>query len=431
MTPEELQRRLEQATTPDEMKAAFDEFHGSEEGEEFAPKQSLEVSVNQLQQQGKTIFGGDDDEEEEESAPARLDPVKAISVIKGQAVVEFETSGRFGNPETAYFADFTSDDLTALALCRDEDRLQNVVFILDRLKNDDSWKFEDLLAEEFLEVMISMKRIYNTPQHEHRWFCSCQDDLPESEKTASKHIIDLNNIKFTSIEECDELLRKEFSDLYMSLSDEEWTAFLERNYKEGDERRTYNRAQYIASLRISDRLTVRSSNGNVYVYRFARVRDVLQGLKIGSKEWNWKIRKKKNEATGIKQSRVKDSVLYDRKMAVEDLELSKAKAVLSATKGLALIEFNGKPVTNEADRINLSRTMPRDAVMKQVKLMEKMNFGVNHEEEFVCDLCGKTEPGLLQRTISPLELLPIATESGVSGTGHKPGNREILDTLIC
>jgi len=403
----------------DEWNAANPQFGAPEE-------ESIEQSL--LVTDPRDLLGGYSPSAPSDTEVA-VDPVKAHAVSRGKAVVEFETMGRFGNPDVAYFGDYTHSDLTSLALCRSEDRLENVVFILNRIKNDPSWKVENLLIEEFFEVLLTMKRIYNTQTHQHRWYCECQEELPEAERVASEFDIDIDSINYTSILACDENIRQNYALVYNNVSDDEWQGFLQRRFPEGDPRQHLTRAEYVENLEIGDNLSVRADNGDFYVYRFGRVGDIIKGMKIGSKEWNYRLREIKKKSTNT--GRTKAVVLYERNREIEDLEKKKAESIISATQGLSLVSFNGKTLTSDQDKIQISRAMPRDAVVKLTKLQDMMNFGVNDERDFVCNLCGKTERGFLQRTISPLELLPIAVESGTNGAKHKPGDRSLLDAFVC
>lgn len=426
MDKKELQQKLSAAGSPQEMIAIMDEWNAAN-NQAGVEEESIEQSLQVIDMQ--ELLGGSPHHSEHYSAEPAVDPMKVQSINRGKAVVEFETQGRFGNPDVAYLGDYTHSDLTSLALCRNEDRLENVVFILDRIKNDPSWKIENLLIEEFFETLLTMKRVYNTQTHVHRWYCDCQEELPESEREASEFHIDIDSINYTSIQECDDKIRENYALVYNEVSDEEWYAFLQRRFPEGDPRQQLTRGEYVENLAIGDNISVRSDNGNVYVYRFGRVADIIKGMKIGSREWNYRLREIKKKSTNT--GRAKAMVLYERSREIEDLEKKKAESIISATQGLSLVSFNGKVISSDQEKIQISRAMPRDAVVKLTKLQNLMNFGVNDERDFVCNLCGKTERGLLQRTISPLELLPIATESGATGSKHKPGDRALLDAFVC
>ena len=116
--------------------------------------------------------------------------------VHAPCVVQFESGGRFSAPETEWFEDYTSKNVTQLVMSRDDDLLDNICSVLDQAKEDKSYKAEDMLLEEFFEALVAIKKVYNGNTHTHRWLCQCQKLVPDEQKKMSGQDIDLSNIKF-------------------------------------------------------------------------------------------------------------------------------------------------------------------------------------------------------------------------------------------
>ncbi len=82
-------------------------------------------------------------------------------------------------------------------------------------------------------------------------------------------------------------------------------------------------------------------------------------------------------------------------------------------KSQILLSKNGIEYTDEQKLTEYSEGFERGLLAKFDSLLEQIKFGVQHEIELVCPLCGQSERRSLQHFLDPRELLPY-------GDGRKP-----------
>lgn len=354
----------------------------------------------------------DNDKLEKEAFEKTKDQIGKIYNKGGQVAVNYETQGRFNIPSTLYFKDFTISHVNDLTLSRQEDLLENLVIILQQIKNEDAnINIEDMLIEEFLETLVGIKMEFNTPIHIHPWICECQSGIPVDLQKVNESEIDLRTLKYKSISEVDEDMKIYFRELYNEMSDQEFIAHLKKKYNDDSNisyiKNSENIEKEINQIKVKEPIIIFDENGNSYGFRFLRVKDLLNAQKFGESKYAPKIH-------GIKNKKYNNDSLINSKMQkekdIDELKYQQGKDTFLFAKAFTLIKYNGKDL-NVEESINIYKKAPRSILLQLSSFVDKLQFGIYDEIELTCPECGEVRKRLLRQDINPYELLPLDTNT--------------------
>ncbi len=332
----------------------------------------------------------------------------------GLVKVQFESEGRFSLPVELYFSDYTVKDINDLTLCREEDLLETLIVIVQRCCIEEE-KINESLIEEFLEILIGMKIQYNTKYHKHRWLCECQAKLDEDDREFSEDEIDLTEIKYKSLSEAEDELRNYYRDIFKKLNDKEFQSYLVSKY--GSDTK-YTVEQELEKIIIKEPYTVNDEKGNIYRFRFTRIKDLIKGYNLACQEYDPQLTRARH--------RVEDKEGRDKK--IKDLNAEKAKQAVLNAKALSLVEFNGERISDKK-KIELFSSMKRQIALNLSKFLNMINFGVYDKRELTCNFCGKKLRGWLQQLLNPFELIPISDDNKPV-TNHESGGASAISVYF-
>mgnify|MGYP001328478228 CR=1 FL=1 len=333
------------------------------------------------------------------------------SNVGGKAVIELETMGRFGIPSVVYFSDFSTQDINDLALSRQEDLLKTLTTILSRCKSDnDKFNIEDMLLEDILEVLIGIKIEFNTTIHEHPWICDCQRGIESSAQIINRTEIDLKTLQYKSIKEADEDMRNYYADIFKQLTPEQFQDYLKIKYKNEPETdiSKITVESEISSLKIIEPFGFRDEEGNIYSFRFTRLKDLLDAHKMVQYKYSSKIKAIKNKQAPA-NSNLAD-FKNQKESEIEEIQYQQAKDLILYSKAFTLVKYNGKNLSKE-EAIGLYKKIPRSLLFRINNFFDQIKFGVNDEREMVCSACGETSRRLLRQEFNPFEFLPLDTDT--------------------
>lgn len=423
--------KLQQAKTPEDIQRILKEsggIIGAELNEADAPgvtvdvendypedgtiEQSLLVPPSELERLKKQTKINTPNKKKEDRNSINYEKFKLRS---GKVAINFESNGRFSIPDSAYFGDYSVQDTNDLVLSREDEIFDTLIAILDKVKNDDSWSLKDATLEELLEIVIGMKIQFNTNSHTLRWFCSCQDKLPEEQRKLSEMEIDLSTIKYISIEECEQEIKNHFRELFEQATDEQFSSYLLRKYGEDALELSNTREAEVESIQVKEPLVIRDAE-NVYELRLPRVEDLSKGLRFANKKWNWQIRKLRNTRVDEKN----EEALIRREFEIEKLEAEKQKDASLATRALSLLKYNGEEIISDDVKYKIFSEMSRSTMIKLSTISDRLRFGVQDERDIECNLCHKVEQRLLQRVVTPLEFVPFDSNTRISSKRKLP-----------
>ena len=335
--------------------------------------------------------------------------------------IAFETLGRFSIPERMWFSDYNVDHVNDLTLANEDNLLETIVAILEEIKNEDcEVSIGECTLEEFMEIMIGIKQQFNNPLHDHKWICDCQRGKDDSEVQVNDLKLDLRSLQFRSIEEADEVLRESSLEQFKEMTDETFEEYLKRKYKEdySGNISDYDRIKEVNSLRIEEPIS-QNIDGHIYKFRFTRIKDLIKAKTITERQFAGQIKMIQNKKIhGVDI----ESLKIQKQKELDVINKKKAKETLIATRALSLIEYDGKVLINDDEKISLYRNIPRESLFEYIEFVEKISFGIQDEREFVCPLCGKTDKRWLQRKLDPLEFIPIESSSSNKPQGFKRTN---------
>jgi len=336
----------------------------------------------------------------------------------GRVAINYETMGRFNIPPVLYFKDFSVEDENNLLLTRQEDVLETLVAILNTLKNSDAdCKVEDMLTEELFETLIGIEKQFDTTQHIHSWVCDCQNEIDEQDRKINETEIDLNTLQYKSIDDSDEILKNFYKEKFASMSDEEWKIYLFTRYKDNPimNINEYTRSEEVIKIKIKEPFQLKI-DGQMYMFRFTRVGDMIKAKKMASEKFSQKIKIVQNR----KDPNIPLIGLRDQKKEeIDKLKYEEIKYMFLAMRALSLLTVNGKELTDE-EKVNMYAAIPRNVQAEIRNFIDQFKIGVQHEQEFTCPLCGRSDKRLLQREIDFYELLPTAISSKRK-LGKRPG----------
>lgn len=330
--------------------------------------------------------------------------IKAVSYA-GSVEIQYESMGRFSTPEILHFKDYTNNDINNLTLSNDDDLLDTLLTILNANKMDEKdFNIEDMTAEDLMETLIAIKIQFESPFQEIRWICPCQADKEDSDRIVNDFSFDLRTATYISIEQVDEILKEELSSLFMDLSEDEFKQFLIKKYKDNplDDIDSYTREMEIAKIKVNDLIYVMSGD-DIYGFRYPRIKDILKAKKYSDKIYLPKIKSVQNR----KEANVP---LFELKMKkekeIKSLKEEQAKLIILYAESMMLVSKNEVELTDYEKFVEYKEVMPRNISNYIHDVFDKIQFGLQHEMELVCPICGETEKRSLQQVLDPRELLP-------------------------
>lgn len=337
-----------------------------------------------------------------------------VSVIKpndkffnrgGTVAINYETMGRFNIPATLYFRDFSVTEENDLLLVAKEDLLETSIVILNKMKNEDAnCLVEDMLIEEFFETLIGIKKQFDTVNHNHLWICDCQNGLDDPKVNES--VVNLNTLQYSSILEADTLLKDYYKNKFDTLTDEQFQNYIITRYKDNPniELATITREQEIEKIQVKEPFQLKF-NDHVYSFRFSRIGDLVKARKIAKDKFAEQIKRVQNKK--ISTNTILPAIqVNNKKEEIEKIKAEELKFSYLAVQALSLISVDGKEL-NDEEKIKVFSEIPRNAKAKIKEFIGQFKIGIQHEQEFVCPLCGKTDKRWIQREIDYDELLPL------------------------
>lgn len=326
--------------------------------------------------------------------------------------IDLETNGRFSIPKKVYFNDYTTEDVNALITSREEDIYETLISILERCKDEDatgqSFSIGEMTINEFFELLIGMKSQFDTPLHIHRWICSCQDEYQDSLKTPSEIEINLNELTYKSIEQADEEIQEMYRDYILNLSEDSYNQFLLQRFEDKfEEFRHLSREDIIKDIIIKEPLSI-YDNGKIYKFKFIRVKNSVEAYRKVCSEIDPKIRLERNKQY---HGMSREEINAKKEEIIQNLKLDKARKALLYAQAISLESVDDRQLKTFSDKLGEYKKLSRSGMMDFLRMADLCLTGVNTEFDQVCNLCGKTERGFLQRKINPIELLPLSSDS--------------------
>lgn len=328
-------------------------------------------------------------------------------------IVDLETEGRFDIPKRIQLKPFTGRDIHDIALTKQEKILSTLVQLLNNcIISEPSFNVQDMLIQEFMELMIGIKMNYNR-EHEHRWLCDCQSKFPEEDQKVCTSTIDLSTIKYKNISDADKIFRENIRPLLEAYSQEDFIKWYQSSFgnelsKEHIEKMTLDEA--LDRLHIEEPIIFNTAN-HTYKFRFNRVKDLIQAQKEAENKFAGAFKQLQNK-------QYKDSLnigIVDFKLQkereTEELREKQGKYFISVIYALRITEMDGKKIETIKQALEAYDSIDnRDSQDLEI-YMEELQFGVYDTRDFVCEFCGETKQRLLQQSLDVLELLPINSSS--------------------
>lgn len=347
------------------------------------------------------------------SSDSIIEPVEVSSNYKdysGTVKIVFESGGRFGNPEVIYVRDYKASHINSLVTTKEEKLLETLVHCLNECVVDPpNFRVENLTDKEFFELMLGMKMSFDVRELEYYFYHSCQDHLPEKDRKTSVDVIPLDNIKMVSIEEADDRLRNNIKERLYSLNEDEYRFYLESKY--GKDCIFISKEEELNKIKVKEPIIIRDYDDTLYEFRFVRIRDLIEANNIVSKEYDTKIRIEKSKPIN-KKNELESAISRD--IAIDDLNRKKAERFIDLIRTMCLVakvQGNSRIVFNTLEeKIKESEKMSRRVYLNYMNAVSMVEYGVNHEFEYTCNLCdsGEVLRGFLQRDVSPINLLPVS-----------------------
>jgi len=328
--------------------------------------------------------------------------------MRGSRVsINYESQGRFSIPENMYFKDYDIEDVNNLTFSKQEDLLENVLFILNKCKNEDAnCSVGDMVPEEFLETLIGMKlQFANGIEHSHPWLCECQNGKPQSEQTVNETVIDLSKLIYLPIAGADKLLKDYYKEMFDSFTPEEWLAYLNVRYKEEPfDFALHTKEAELETITIKEPIS-QKINDKIYAFRLMRMNDVIKGQRASTKKFNGQIKtieSKKVPTPELKMQRDEELVKAERE---------KDKYSILYSQAMTLLSVDDVAFTSDEERFLAYKSIPRSDLFDLIDFYDEFKFGVNQEIELSCPLCGKTVKRSLRQEINSIELLPLESDT--------------------
>jgi hypothetical protein len=191
-----------------------------------------------------------------------------------------------------YFGGYTVDHIDTFALVTEDNIFETLVSIIEDLKDKTSEaKVENMLVEELFEVLLGVEAKFNTVNHVHKWICECQQNEDDASRVVNETIIHLPSLTYTSIEQSDEILKEMMREQFQNT--QIFEQFLKLKYGENAEASEFNIEEELKQIKISEPYTL-AENGNIYKFRYLRVKDILFANQAVAKKYAGKIKALKN-----------------------------------------------------------------------------------------------------------------------------------------
>lgn len=331
------------------------------------------------------------------------------AAISGRVRIDYESMGRFSIPSTLYFKDYSTADINSIVMSSHEDMVATLVPILNGMvcgDNIEGFNSENMTIEEFVETLVAVKRQFNTSIHKHPYMCDCQYDKPEADQKLETAEINLNNIKYKSIEQVDEEIKAVFKENFDLFTDEEWGVY-KSNYaiKHNVNPDEVTKESIINNIKVTEPFIV-NPDGHEISLRLTRISDLLKAQKMLDKEYTPKIKRIQNRTEhGVPG----EELSAKKQKEIDELQKEKAKKLLLYTKAFSIISLDGK-VLSDQEKINMIEDrdiFPRRVTSDIDSFLDQVKHGIFDTVEFTCPSCGKKNKEDLQYNISTTELLPL------------------------
>jgi len=335
--------------------------------------------------------------------------------------IDFETMGRFSIPESLYVEDWDTEDVNNLTFCNEDNIFETLVAIINKNVKDQAFKVEDMLLEEFLEVMIGIKASFDSPIHIHRWACDCQADMDDKDRTIHEYPIDLKTINYVSILEADEKLKQYYKKLFESINREQFAELMITKYGDAmkDTVADYTIEQELEKITVHEPLK-QSINGKIYEFRLMRVGDLLIAQREANKKFIYnqkvlnskKYRKELGELAAFKSNQEEQ---------LKKLQEEKAKETLLYAQASTIVAVDGQPLTGIQEKAIAYKDIKRRDRLNFLAFLEEITFGIKNEMNLVCPLCGREEKRTFRKELNPLEFIPISNDTTDKLRGNSTG----------
>ena len=337
--------------------------------------------------------------------------------ISGSVRVDYESLGRFDTPESLTFKDYSTMDINAIVMSSQDELIETLVPILNgMICGEYAGKFNcaNMTIEEFVETLIAIKGKYVSIQHKHPYMCECQYELPEADQKMQEGIINLSELKFKSIDQVEEELKKTVKEDLDLCTEEEWIVYrnsyaAKNNISEDQVTKEY----VVNSIKIKEPFYI-NSDGHEIGLRLMRIADVIKAQKMINKEYNSKIKMIQNR---VEHGVPAETLKMKKQKELEDIQKEKAKKVLLYIKAFSIVSIDGKELSdNEKIEAMMDRDLfPRHITQDIDSLLDQLKHGVYDTKEFTCPICGKLNKEDLQHNFSVTELLPLNSKDQRDG----------------
>lgn len=338
----------------------------------------------------------------------------------GRVAISYETMGRFSVPATMYFKDYDTEDVNNLTFSRQEELLENVLFILNKSKNEDAvCSIGDMVPEEFLETLVGMNlQFSNGKEHKHPWICECQNIKPQSEQVLNETIIDLSQINYVPIVEADKLLQTYYKEMFDSMTESEWEDYVNTRYKENPiDVKLHSKEEEVKTITIKEPIS-QNIDGKIYAFRLMRMNDVVKGQRQSLKKFSSKI--KTIESQKVPTPELKAQREIDIKKANDE----KDKYSILYSQAMTLLSVDGVVFNSDEERFLTYKSIPRNSLFELIEFYDQFKFGINQEIELKCPLCGESIKRSLRQEVNSIELLPL--DSNTKGTSGNTKSAKIF-----
>lgn len=366
--------------------------------------------------------------EEEESVVLSPDEVKArrerrraevnekeqeveVQNRAGKVAISYESNGRFDCPPVLYFGDYTTEHVSDLAMSSEDSLFETLVSIVNDLMNEDAeYDVQNMTLEEFMETLVAIKLHFSGKDHSHPWICECQYSVDDNERVINETMIDLSSLNYKSISAADENLRDLMKAKFDNISDKEFKAYLEKRYGGAAPEPNWSREQELKNIFVKEPFIYHDRNtGKVYEFRLMRLRDILKAKRIVREKYNPQIAQiqSKKAPAGSPMAQAKQQ----KKKEIEYLQKQKGKDSILYAKGLSLLKVDGQEITDPDEAIDIYKQLTQRNLFDISAFLSYVEFGINHDIDLECPICGKVSRRSLQQELNPIELLPMDNDS--------------------
>jgi hypothetical protein len=335
----------------------------------------------------------------------------------GLVKINYESMGRFGTPETLYFDDFVGRHINDIELSTQDNLLENLITILNELKkNEESFDVKDMTSEDLLETLIAIKQQFEGDHHIHYWVCDCQMEKSDKDRIINEYQLRLSELQFKSMLDVDKDMKEYMSEVFASMSDEQFKQYLIQKYKKNplDDIDLHTREKEVESIIVKEPFNILSGQ-DVYSIRYPRVDDIIKAKKYTEKIYNPKIKTIQNR----REANVPLHELKAKKdLEIETLKEEQAKTLVLFAKAMMLQTKNDIPLSDN-DKMEEFKNMKRQTTRNIENLFDILKFGLSTELELICPICGQSEKRLLRDSIDPRQLLPLNYKQSDTGDASK------------